>query len=41
MQNIQKYQKKIFNLLEKITTNQKDKFFEVAQEFYKTYKKMV
>ncbi|MDC0624046.1 sugar isomerase domain-containing protein [Alphaproteobacteria bacterium] len=39
MQNIQKYQKKIFDLLEKITTNQKDKFFKVAQEFYKTYKK--
>ena len=39
MQNIQKYKKKIFNLLEKISTNQKDKFFKVAQEFYKTYKK--
>ena len=39
MQNIQKYKKEIFNLLEKISTNQKDKFFKVAQEFYKTYKK--
>ena len=39
MQNIQKYKKEIFNLLEKISSNQKDKFFKVAQEFYKTYKK--
>ena len=39
MQNIQKYKKEVFNLLEKISSNQKDKFFKVAQEFYKTYKK--
>ena len=39
MQNIQKYKKEVFNLLEKISSNQKDKFFTVAQEFYKTYKK--
>ena len=39
MQNIQKYKKEIINLLEKISSNQKDKFFKVAQEFYKTYKK--
>jgi uncharacterized phosphosugar-binding protein len=39
MQNIQKYKKEIFNLLEKISSNQKDKFFKVAQEFYKTYQK--
>ena len=39
MQNIQKYKKEVFNLLEKISFNQKDKFFKVAQEFYKTYKK--
>jgi uncharacterized phosphosugar-binding protein len=39
MQNIQKYKKEIFNLLEKISSNQKEKFFKVAQEFYKTYKK--
>ena len=39
MQNIQKYKNEIINLLEKISSNQKDKFFKVAQEFYKTYKK--
>ena len=39
MQNIQKYKKEIINLLEKISSNQQDKFFKVAQEFYKTYKK--
>mgnify|MGYP001324114653 FL=1 len=39
MQNIQKYKKEIFNLLEKISSNQKNKFLKVAQEFYKTYKK--
>ena len=39
MQNIHKYKKEIFNLLEKISSNQKNKFLKVAQEFYKTYKK--
>ena len=39
MRNLQKYKKEIINLLEKISSNQQNKFFKVAQEFYKTYKK--
>ena len=39
MQNIKKYQNEIFNLLDKITLNQKKIFTKVAKEFYQTYKK--
>ena len=38
MQNILKYQREIFKLLDRISSNQKHKFLKVAKEFYKTYK---
>ena len=38
MNNIQKFQNKIFFLLKKITSKQRKKFIEIAKEFYITYK---
>ncbi len=38
MQNILKYQREIFKLLDRISSNQKHKFLKVAKEFYKAYR---